>query len=299
MAPDPRPLLGVSSCLLGEAVRYDGGDKRAPYLTDVLGPQVGWVEVCPEVELGMGVPREPVDLHPGPDGPRMLGAESGRDWTEAFGRWAAGRLAELPRLDGWVLKSRSPSCGLAVAHGEAGAGSGLWAAALAVSDARLPLIEAESLVHDLLARDVFLTRCFVGARLRGIETDEDVAALHRRLGLLLESQRAGSHGEAGARLEQGDRVGWANTIREALASTARAGHLETLQVLATRAGADLDPDRVGRLAEAADAYRDGLAPLERARSILRSWARRHDAHGLGRQLWLEPYPRTLALLVVG
>src|SRR4029079_8632960 len=110
-----RPLrLGVSSCLLGAEVRFDGGHKRDRFLTDVLGPYVQWVPVCPELETGMGVPREAVRLVGDPATPRMLGVRSGTDHTVAMRRYAEARVRALAALDlsGYVFKKDSPSCGM-------------------------------------------------------------------------------------------------------------------------------------------------------------------------------------------
>src|SRR5437870_10585264 len=106
--------LGISACLLGQAVRYDGGHKRDPFLAEVLGRHVEWVPVCPEVELGLGVPREPIRLEGDPARPRLVAPGSGRDLTESMARLARRRCAELSRLDlsGYVLKTGSPSCGM-------------------------------------------------------------------------------------------------------------------------------------------------------------------------------------------
>src|SRR5262245_15830797 len=112
---DLPPLrVGVSACLLGHEVRYDGGHKRDPFLTDTLGRWVEWVPVCPELELGLGVPRETIQLEGDPAAPRLVAPRSGTDHTEAMGRLARTRVGALARmrLDGYVLKKDSPSCGM-------------------------------------------------------------------------------------------------------------------------------------------------------------------------------------------
>src|SRR5207253_10547686 len=95
-------------------VRFDGGHKRDRFLTDILAPYVEWVPVCPEVEVGMGVPREAVHLVGDPEAPRMIGTKTGRDHTAAMRRYAAARVRALAALDlcGYVFKKDSPSCGL-------------------------------------------------------------------------------------------------------------------------------------------------------------------------------------------
>ena len=110
-----RPRVGISRCLTGEPVRHDGGHKLEAQVVDALGPEVEWVEVCPEVEAGMGVPREPIQLVASatPPGIRIVGVRSGADWTERMAAWSAARVGELAGLglSGFVLKARSPSCG--------------------------------------------------------------------------------------------------------------------------------------------------------------------------------------------
>jgi len=117
---DP-PRIGISRCLLGDEVRYDGGHKLDADLVSSFGPLVEWVSVCPEVEVGMSVPREPIHLVAHRDGVqagsvrvRLVGLDSGEDWTNRMAEWARDRVRELSamRLSGYVLKSRSPSCGL-------------------------------------------------------------------------------------------------------------------------------------------------------------------------------------------
>jgi uncharacterized protein YbbK (DUF523 family) len=138
---------------LGRPVRYDGGHKRAAALA-ALGRRVRWVEVCPELEAGMGVPREPVRLA-GP-GPRLVGVTSGADWTGRMRALARRRIRQLRRLGvaGYVFKARSPSCGI---RGVAGGGRGLFAAALLEALPELPVADEEQLATRA-AREAFLAR---------------------------------------------------------------------------------------------------------------------------------------------
>ena len=161
----------MSACLLGHEVRYDGGHKRAPFLIDTLGRHVEWVPVCPEVELGLGVPREPIRLQGDPKAPRLVAPGSGRDLTEAMRRLAGARAAELARagLSGYVFKADSPSCGVegVAVHGRGGRavrrGTGLFARALRE---RLPLlpVEEEGRLRDPAVRENFLDRVLAYAR---------------------------------------------------------------------------------------------------------------------------------------
>lgn len=142
-----RPRVGVSACLLGDRVRWDGRHKRSGAVVELVGPEVEWVPVCPEVEVGMGVPREQVAL----TGGRMIASNSGTDHTDAMNRFAEARIAGLGPLDGYVLKSRSPSCGLVDVPG-APDGSGLFAAALRRLRPGLPLVEETELEEDARRR---------------------------------------------------------------------------------------------------------------------------------------------------
>ena len=169
MSDIDRPRIGISRCLLGEEVRFDGGHKHDTFLTATFGRCVDWVPVCPELEVGMGVPREPVQLAAlgGDRRVRLVGADSGADWTDRMEAWAAERIAALHAagLAGFVLKSRSPSCGphdVAVRSG--GSGPGLFALTLVTAMPGLPVEDEERLRHPE-ARALFLER--VIARHRG------------------------------------------------------------------------------------------------------------------------------------
>ena len=168
-----RPRVGISRCLLGDDVRYDGGHKRDALLLEALGPYVEWVPVCPEVEVGMNTPREPIHLVAGLDGVtsgghrvRLLGVSTGRDWTDAMDRWARVRVRELSEagVSGYVLKQDSPSCGLEGVRVQSDAGTvrtgrGLFAQALLDALPSLP-VEEEERLHDRRVRDDFLARVF-------------------------------------------------------------------------------------------------------------------------------------------
>ena len=165
--------LGISACLLGQEVRWDGGHKRDPFLAETLGRFVEWVPVCPEVELGLGVPREPIRLEGDAAAPRLVAAKSRRDLTRAMTRLARARAAELARLDlvGYVFKKDSPSCGMERVRVHGGGrprrrGTGLFARALME---RLPLlpVEEEGRLGDAALRASFVERVFAHARWKG------------------------------------------------------------------------------------------------------------------------------------
>ena len=197
--------IGISSCLLGDEVRFDGGHKRDAFLIETLSPFVEWVRVCPEVELGLGVPREPVRLVSTAGDIRMVGVESAIDHTDGMRAYARRRVEELAAvgLSGYVLKSKSPSCGLGdvKVYDDSGAasheGTGLFAAALSERFPDLP-IEDESRLADAATRIRFLERASAYGGLRptrfvpvvradkaGVRATTDVAAAEEPLDIRL------------------------------------------------------------------------------------------------------------------
>ena len=162
--PTP-PRVGISQCLLGDNVRYDGGHKLDSVLIEALGRYVEWVSVCPEVEVGLGTPREPMRLVGDPQAPRLVTINTGVDHTDAMNRFAQQRVRELEALDlsGFVFKSASPSCGikgvaLFNAQGmETHDGVGLFARAFMAHFPDMP-VEEESGLHNPQAVKIFLER---------------------------------------------------------------------------------------------------------------------------------------------
>lgn len=167
-----RIRIGVSSCLLGEEVRYNGGHKRDPFLTGLLGRYVEWVPVCPEVEVGLGTPRPAMRLVRIGQDTRMITPETGADHTGAMRTYSARRLEELAGegLAGYILKKDSPSCGMERVKLYPAAGGapnkesrGLFADALMRRFPDLP-VEEEGRLRDPLLRESFVTRIFVRQR---------------------------------------------------------------------------------------------------------------------------------------
>ncbi|HYN21288.1 MAG TPA: DUF523 domain-containing protein [Thermoanaerobaculia bacterium] len=166
MSEEPRLRIGVSSCLLGEEVRYDGGHKREAVLVEVLGREVEWVPVCPEVEIGLGTPRPPMNLVRIGGETRLITAETGADHTAAMRSYAERRVEELAgeRLAGYIFKKDSPSCGLDRVKLYPAAGGdptrearGLFAEALVRRFPDLP-VEEEDGLRDPVRRERFLSR---------------------------------------------------------------------------------------------------------------------------------------------
>jgi uncharacterized protein YbbK (DUF523 family) len=155
--------IGISQCLLGDNVRHDGGHKRDGFLIEALGRHVEWVPVCPEMEIGLGTPREPMRLVGDPQAPRLITITTGVDHTDAMNRFARQRVRELEGLDlsGYVFKSDSPSCGT----GGVPLGVGLFARAFMEHFPLMP-VEEETRLHDPQAVKDFLERVLAYRRTR-------------------------------------------------------------------------------------------------------------------------------------
>jgi uncharacterized protein YbbK (DUF523 family)/uncharacterized protein YbgA (DUF1722 family) len=305
-----RPRLGISSCLLGESVRYDGAHKRDAFAVEALGPHVEWVPVCPEVELGLGVPREPIQLEPGgaSSGPRLRSVSTRRDLTEAMATYALGRVAALAtlRLSGYVLKARSPSCGPGGVPvvGSGRTAPGAFAAVLRGRLPHLPVVHEEGLARPA-AREAFLAAAFALARWHAAAPDESPAgrerlrALMARERLLLLSRDEGAVEDVEALLaapEPEPREVLARVMTALGRVPAPVDHLHALQHAADLLRRAFSSIEHATLAAALDAYADGEASLARALGELRELAERRGATALLQQTYFEPHPRALRLL---
>jgi uncharacterized protein YbgA (DUF1722 family)/uncharacterized protein YbbK (DUF523 family) len=310
---EPPIRVGVSTCLLGEAVRYDGGHKRDAYLQDVLGKFVEWVPVCPELESGLGVPRPAMRLVRDGDGVRMVEIQSGIDRTRAVARWASGRLRSLRALAlcGYVLKKDSPSCGMErVRVYGAGMpqknGVGIYARALREAFPNLP-VEEEGRLCDPELRENFVERVFAYARLRalflGRWTPRNVVAFHTAHKLQLMAHSPVAYRELGRRVaavsdaRRGEfRERYAAAFMAALARIATRGrNANVLHHCAGHLKRALSPGSRTELAALIDDYRTGLVPLVVPVTLLRHHVRNHDITYLSGQTFLAPHPKELML----
>jgi uncharacterized protein YbbK (DUF523 family) len=166
--------IGVSACLLGEHVRYDGGHKHDRYITDTLGAYFSFVPVCPEVECGLPTPREAMRLEGDPDSPRLMTRLTRIDRTEQMLAYCAGKARELETggLCGFIFKERSPSCGLTLVplHGSGTSEmftTGMFANEVARCFPSMPLEEAERLNNPII-RKSFIERVFIYCRMKAV-----------------------------------------------------------------------------------------------------------------------------------
>ena len=302
--------VGISACLLGQKVRYDGGHKRDDFAADLLGRFVEFVPVCPEMEIGLGTPRESIHLKEVDGDVRLVAPRSGRDLTEDMHRYAGKRADALAREDlcGFILKKGSPSCGLErVSVHRSGpptkSGVGFFARALLARWPDLP-VEDEGRLNDPRLRENFLERVFATHRLRGLE--KGLGALvrfHTAEKLLLMAHDPASYQTLGRLVANGKGRPWGE-----LTADYRSAFLRALAVLPTRSrhvnalqhAAGYFRDKATEaerreLAGAIEDFRRELVPLIVPVTLLRSAARVHGVDYLIGQTYLSPHPKELML----
>lgn len=309
-----RLRIGVSSCLLGKKVRYDGQHKRDDFLTEVLAEFTEWVPVCPELELGLGVPREPIRLVGKAEAPRLVAERSGADHTEAMQAYAERRVAELAAedLDGFVTKKDSPSCGMerVRVHNPKGGpprreGVGAFARVLLERFPLLP-VEEEGRLHDPALRESFVERVFAYARWKAARpgmTRGGLVAFHtvhkltvlahspaayRRLGALVGGLTKGPIGKVADEYGRG--------FMEALKVPATRGrHTNVLQHMVGYFRDVLAQDDRKELEQVVTDYGRGVVPLVVPLTLVRHHVRRCGVAYLAGQVYLDPDPKELCL----
>ena len=313
---DTRPIkIGVSSCIIGEEVRWNGGHARQRWLTDVFWDFVDYVPVCPEVEVGMGVPRPTVRLERHGSGIRMIDPKNEVDWTAAMNRLSRSRASEMESHDlcGFVLKKNSPTCGLervkVVHEGGGGAskdGQGLFASALVHRFPHLP-IEEEGRLNDPQIRENFVERVFAFRRVKDVFkprwTVGDVVEFHTREKLLLRAHDEVRYRELGVLVANSKAIprgafkdDYMDRYMAALrrrATVAKHGNVLQHMVGFLRR---VD-DEAGReeMQGAIEDFRAGLVPLIVPTTLIRHLAKRHDQRILLESSYLSPHPKELML----
>lgn len=309
-----RIRLGVSACLLGQAVRYDGQHKHDHYITDTLGQYIDFVGVCPEAECGLGIPREAMRLIGDAEQPRLVTIRSRIDHTERMQAWIAPRLRDLEgeNLCGFIFKARSPSSGMAAVkvYSEAGhpvgKAPGLFARAFMERFPNLPC-EEEGRLNDVDLRENFIERVFTLWRFRQMVAEGvTVSALmgfHARNKLLIQSHHETLMREMGrelAALSAGEAAAYAPLYEAKLMQALKARatvrkHTNILQHMLgyLRDCAD-EADRQG-VAEVIADYHRGVVPLIVPVTLLRHFVFKHRIPYLMEQYYLSPHPLELKL----
>lgn len=308
--------LGISSCLLGEEVRYDGQHKLNHYLRDQLGAFVDYIPVCPEVESGFSIPREAMRLVGDVDHPRLFTVNSKVEVTQQMTDWIPGRIAQLAseQLDGYVFKSRSPSSGMerikVYPSADGGMpikkGIGLFARAFMEHFPTLP-VEDEGRLNDPALREHFIERIFVHARWRKFLADgadrAGLLAFHQRHKLMLMAHHVASYQSLGKMLADLPKNDFEPFLDEYIAllmkgfahRTSLAKNTNVLQHIMGYFKKKLEPDEKQEAVELIQNYRAGLIPLIVPITLLNHYVRKYQQAYLLDQCYLHPHPIELKL----
>lgn len=306
--------LGISSCLLGNRVRYDGQHKLDHFLVDVLGQYVEWVPVCPEVECGLPVPREAMRLVGDPEHPRLVTIKTRIDHTDRMLKWASRRARELDREDlcGFVFKSRSPSSGMksVKVYNDDGmpsqTGVGLFAKAFMDRFPLLP-VEDEGRLNDALLRENFIERIFAFHRWKTFRNGDGslkgLIRFHTEHKLLVMAHSPKHYQLLGKLVADTkslpknallDEYSWLFFEGLAMLATNRK-HTNVLQHMMGYFRKRLSSDEKAELGDIIKAYHAGMVPLIVPVTLINHYVRKYDEPYLKQQVYLNPHPYELKL----
>ena len=306
--------IGVSRCLLGEEVRYDGGHKRDRFLTDVLGRYVEWVPICPEVEAGLGAPREAMRLIGTPQYPRLVTIKSGTDHTRALETMTTNRIEELKHLDlaGYVFKKGSPSCGIerVRVYNEAGVvsrnGVGLFARAFMKQFPLIP-VEEEGRLCDSTLRENFIERVFCYRRWQDLiqkgVTRQALIQFHTIHKYILLAHHPQHYkvlgrlvGEARQHRPKDLVHRYGELFMKALAVKATVRkHVNVLQHILGHFKERLGAHEKAELLGVINEYHEGVTPLIVPLTLIKHYVQIFDVGYIRDQVYLNPHPKELML----
>ncbi|MBK5937214.1 MULTISPECIES: YbgA family protein [Halorhodospira] len=314
--PQPRIPVGVSSCLLGEEVRYDGSHKRNPFVTEALSRYFRYVPVCPEVAIGLPTPRPPIRLEQAEDERvRVRGVRDRQtDVTEAMEAYGREKGRELHWLSGYILKSKSPSCGMERVkvykpdgHPAGFSSRGAYARTLMETNPLLP-VEEEGRLNDPALREGFVCRVFCYYRWQRLveagltrKALVDFHAEHKLLLMAHDDQRMRALGRLvstlGERPLEAVAEAYIEAFMAALARPATRGrHANVLYHLLGYLKRELDPADKQEVVDVIEQYRTGMVPLIVPVTLLRHHFRHWPDPYVERQFYLYWSPPELALL---
>ncbi|RUO25595.1 hypothetical protein CWE09_02370 [Aliidiomarina minuta] len=305
--------VGISSCLLGQKVRFDGGHKRSSFCDDELGRHVHFVPYCPEVGIGLSVPRPTIRLEGegDTDSPRAVIPKTGQDITVELADFADQRQTQLAELSGYVLCAKSPSCGMERvrvyqpdSNMNSKEGMGIFAARLRQLMPALPL-EEDGRLNDPLLRENFILRLYVYNAWQRLPQPLQSADLHQfhasqKFTLLAHNQPV--YRRLGRELAQQKRITaefktyYIETLMDALSQPAsKKNHTNVLQHIQGFFKDQLDSDEKEELASLILEYREGQQPLMVPLTLIKHYLKKHPDDYLLQQSYLSPYPNDLKL----
>ena len=311
---DKKIKLGISACLMGELVRWNGGHARDRYLTDILGQYAEYVPVCPEVECGMGVPRETLRLVGHPDNPNLVTSKTNIDHTHGMTEWARKRVKELEKenLCGFVFKKNSPSSGLyrVPVKNFKGmpqkTGQGIFARVFTEHFPLVP-VEEEGRLNDSKLRETFIEQIFTLMRWRETlskkQSMKNLIDFHARHKLLIMSHSPNHSRMMGKRVAEGEALPlkdvftqyeillmWALSLKTTLKK-----NINVLQHIMGYFKKQLSTDEKQELLEIIEQYRQEYVPLIVPVTLLNHYVRKYKQPYLAQQVYLNPHPIALKL----
>lgn len=306
--------IGISSCLLGDTVRYDGGHKLDRYITETLGLYFEWISVCPEVEYGLPVPRESMHLVGDPASPRLVTIRTGIDHTNGMYKWAEKKLKHLEteELCGFIFKSKSPSSGIGgvkvytLSGMPSKKGIGIFAGVFMRYFPLVPVID-DGRLHDPNLRENFIQQVFICKRWKEFLTKyrkiKDLIEFHTNLKLLIMSHSPKHYNELGklvaqAKKYQPDKLyyEYIKTLMDGLRLLATIKkNTNVLLHIVGHFKKKLSSDDKKELLEVVEQYHKGYIPLIVPLVLIQHYMRKFDVPYLKRQIYLNPYPFELML----
>ncbi len=306
--------VGASSCLLGEKVRWNGDHKKDDYVQQVLGQFFKWIPCCPEADIGMGIPREPVRLVGNEHSPLMLGTKSNKDWTKKMNQYTKKRVTSFSKEDlcGYILKKGSPSCGmervpLYSPDGKRKSANsvGLFAKSLIEQFPLLP-IEEEGRLNDAGIRENFIVRVFSFYRLKQLLKNFSKHALiefHTEHKYLLMAHSQKHYKILGRVVADSKKIPtpklksmYSENFMESLCikSTVKK-NVNILQHMLGYFKNDLDQNEKKELLDVINDYHKKLVPLIVPITLIRHYVNKYNQEYLSRQIYLNPNPKELML----
>jgi uncharacterized protein YbgA (DUF1722 family)/uncharacterized protein YbbK (DUF523 family) len=306
--------IGVSSCLLGKEVRYNGGHSHDRYVTGTLGQHFIFVDVCPEVEAGFGIPRETLRLVGDPDAPRLMTTKTKKDFTDQMQNWAKGRVTELEKEDlcGFIFKKGSPSSGMerVRVYSDSGMpsnrGSGMFARAFMDHFPLIPT-EEDGRLNDSTLRENFIERIFALRRWRLMAAERkslgNLVAFHTAHKLQIMSHSVKHYREMGRLVAQGKELDiqslydqYEAFYMQALSMKATVKkNVNVLQHMAGYFKKQLSKDEKHELQEVIEQYHQSFTPLIVPVTLFNHYIRKYDQEYLKNQYYLNPHPIELKL----
>jgi uncharacterized protein YbgA (DUF1722 family)/uncharacterized protein YbbK (DUF523 family) len=309
-----QPRVGVSACLLGHNVRYDGGHKRDRFIIETLGKHIEFIPVCPEAEIGLGIPRPTIRLLGDPQHPRLVGvSDPGWDVTDKMEKYALKQARKLSDISGYILKKNSPSCGMERVkvysengHQSSRKGTGIFASIVIQQLPLLP-VEEEGRLNDSVLRENFINRVYVYHRwhelLLSKITPAKLIAFHTEHKYLVMAHSQAAYQRLGRLLS--------NLRKKPLSSIAddyieelmhalkrrvsRKRHANVLQHIMGYLKKRISSDDKQELSASIEAYRRGETPLVVPVTLFRHYFRHHPDTYMSRQVYLHPHPDSLGL----